>query len=120
MKTEYIYSIISSILVILVIISIIIFILSKVPNQVEFDRQTQLTYDKCCNGNMCSDTYYSEKDNLCHSTFVYNLLTKWYFTIPLVFGVAIVLGLIVRVGSTKENIKRKRKKLKEKLQESKK
>jgi len=66
MKTEYIYSIISSILVILVIISIIIFILSKVPNQVEFDRQTQLTYDKCCNGNMCSDTYYSEKDNLCH------------------------------------------------------
>ena len=26
----------------------------------------QLTYDKCCNGNMCSDTYYSEKDNLCH------------------------------------------------------
>ena len=26
----------------------------------------QLTYDKCCDGNMCSDTYYSEKDNLCH------------------------------------------------------
>ena len=24
------------------------------------------TYDKCCGGNMCSDTYYTPKDNLCH------------------------------------------------------
>jgi len=27
---------------------------------------TDLTWDKCCGGNYCSDTYYSKEDNLCH------------------------------------------------------
>lgn len=28
----------------------------------------QNTYIQCCNGNMCSDTYYTPQDNLCHLT----------------------------------------------------
>jgi hypothetical protein len=27
---------------------------------------TSLTYEKCCNGSFCTDTYYLEEDNLCH------------------------------------------------------
>ena len=27
-----------------------------------------VTYIQCCNGNMCSDTYYTSEDNLCHLT----------------------------------------------------
>ena len=26
----------------------------------------QVTYIQCCGGNVCSDTYYTPEDNLCH------------------------------------------------------
>jgi len=33
------------------------------------------TYDKCCNGNYCTDTYYTPEDNLCHLSLCEN---SWF------------------------------------------
>jgi len=37
---------------------------------------TELTYQNCCNGAFCTDTYYTQEDNLCH----YHLCEQSLFT----------------------------------------
>ena len=34
------------------------------------------TFSKCCNNTPCSDTYYSQEDNLCHLVLCENLYGK--------------------------------------------
>ena len=95
-STESLSGFFFGIIVFAIIIGIFVLIISKIPNQEEWGRQSQLTYDKCCNGNPCTDTYYDEEDGKCHSTFYLPHLTKWYVTIPIVLGVAFILTLIIR------------------------
>jgi len=35
-----------------------------------------LTFEKCCNGTFCTDTYYTPEDNLCHLVLCENLYGK--------------------------------------------
>src|SRR3972149_3401569 len=83
----------AAVLVIFIIISIIVL------NQmgIETNEQQQLTYDKCCGGNQCSDTYYNSETGDCTITspdtnyisFNFNLVT-----LAITFGVAIVLLIV--------------------------
>lgn len=58
MKRETIISIIMGIMVLIVIITVFMLGMTEVSNSI--------TYIQCCNNNVCSDTYYTPKDNLCH------------------------------------------------------
>lgn len=69
-------------------------ILNKMPTQQEYDRQMQLTADHCCYGQYCTDTYYSEDDDKCHSTFFD--LSDWKRQLG-VFSVVVVIAFLVLV-----------------------
>ena len=51
-----------TILITIITLIIIVVIASLSINSIK----EQVTYIQCCGGNVCSDTYYTPKDNLCH------------------------------------------------------
>lgn len=55
-------SLLFTILVSAGVLLIVFLILSLLSNQLT----TSIAYEECCNGSICSDTYYTYKDNLCH------------------------------------------------------
>ena len=40
------------------------------------ESKNNLTFEKCCNGTYCTDTYYTPEDNLCHLVLCENLYGK--------------------------------------------
>ena len=58
MKTQTLISIIATILVFTLVILVGILTLDKI--------EIENAYIQCCNGSVCSDTYYTYEDNLCH------------------------------------------------------
>jgi hypothetical protein len=56
---EVVYAILTGCII---IILVIIALLYPAPKQME----QQNIYIQCCNGQACTDTYYTYKDNLCH------------------------------------------------------
>jgi hypothetical protein len=56
------------IIVFLIVISVGYIVLNSFSYQVI----NQMTYDNCCNGMSCSDTYYTYSDNKCHLTLCEN------------------------------------------------
>lgn len=96
MKLQTWISIILTLAMIIIIILMILIVGQRLTSE-EFQENIQLNYDKCCNGNPCSDTYYSKEDNKCHFVTPYNpFFTQWYITIPIIIGVAIILVLITK------------------------
>lgn len=93
MQKEKLYNIVTTIIVLTIITVTIIIILGNIhiPPKEEFDRLNQLTYDQCCDGKVCTDIYYSEEDNKCHSSFYYPVLYSWKVTVPLILGIATIL-----------------------------
>ena len=65
---EITINILISLMVLILFVAICILTISQLDLQISEESQklTQLTYDKCCDGNPCTDTYYSEEDNKCH------------------------------------------------------
>jgi hypothetical protein len=56
-----------TILIGVMLIVIITLILNMIGNFIKLDyAKMNLTYAKCCNNSICSDTYYTEEDNKCH------------------------------------------------------
>ena len=56
------------IIILVITLSIIIIIGLCMVNKLE----KNLVYLECCDGNPCTDTYYSQEDNLCHLTMCEN------------------------------------------------
>ena len=65
-KSIFIDIIIGAIIIILLVLILVIIGINKMNDAV--------TYIQCCDGNVCSDTYYTSKDNLCHLSLCENSL----------------------------------------------
>jgi len=65
---EILETIFAWIVIISICFGVITLIIVGFIQQREFVKNqfSSVTYDKCCGGVPCSDTYYSEEDNLCH------------------------------------------------------
>ena len=61
MKREIIFIVLITFLMIIIIVGAFYLI--------GLDIQTAIIDFKCCNSSTCSDTYYTQEDNLCHLTF---------------------------------------------------
>src|SRR3990167_9774748 len=46
---------------------------NKTSKDCVYECSLQLTYDKCCEGDVCSDTYYNREDEKCYSTICKSL-----------------------------------------------
>lgn len=72
-------TIIFGLIVFLFLILFCLFFLAIVYSSIESGNKLQesmkinINYLKCCNGQQCSDTYYSELDNMCHLTMCENI-----------------------------------------------
>jgi len=62
-KTTY-FGIVCVLIVITIMLIVGLFILNNLKET--------LVYLECCNGNTCTDTYYTQEDNLCHLTMCEN------------------------------------------------
>jgi len=80
--------------VLTIIITITLVILEYAPSSADM----QQTYDKCCNGSMCSDTYYSQEDKKCHSTFENQVFNFQSFFITLGIGILATFFLTIIVN----------------------
>ena len=58
------------IIILVITLSIIIIIGLCMVNKLE----KNLVYLECCDGNPCTDTYYSQEDNMCHLVLCENSL----------------------------------------------
>jgi hypothetical protein len=76
-------------------IGIVILILIQMGVQIQ--ESNNLTYEKCCGGNVCSDTYYDQKDNKCK--YVFEEQYKLFSEFNLVYlGIAVGTALILAFG----------------------
>lgn len=71
MKTQNQIAVILINLILILTVLVTIFLSPIGPNH-----NIQETYNKCCDGNMCSDTYYLEEDGLCHLSLCEGYLFK--------------------------------------------
>lgn len=104
MDKHTIFSILLGLGVLTIIGLAICSVLSAIPTS---DR-IQLNYDKCCGGNPCTDTYYSEKDGLCHSTFEHTSFYPWNsplktLMVVVILGVALTILLYIKFLTAKAN-----------------
>jgi hypothetical protein len=88
-----------SIVLIAVLIGIGFLILAQMGVQIQ--QSSQVTYEKCCGGSPCSDTYYDEESKSCKNVFdernnyyPYSKFSLLYLLIAV--GVAVVLAVGVR------------------------
>jgi len=66
MKTYILPLILSALLILIGLI------IAKIPYAID-NTKNQNTYEACCEGNPCTDTYYTPEDNLCHLTICENM-----------------------------------------------
>jgi uncharacterized protein YkuJ len=88
-----------SVVMIAVLIGIIALILAQMGIQIQ--QASQITYEKCCGGVPCSDTYYDEETKTCK--LVFEEQQKYYpfahldlISLGIVFGVALLLTLGIK------------------------
>jgi hypothetical protein len=99
MKNEFLINLGISIIMICVLIGITVLILSQMGIQIQ--QSSQITYEKCCGGVPCSDTYYDEESKSCKNVFEernnyypYSKFSLLYLIIA--FGTALILTFAVR------------------------
>jgi hypothetical protein len=99
MKSEFLINIGISIIMICILIGIGVAILSQMGIQIQ--QSSQVTYEKCCGGVPCSDTYYDEETKTCKNVFEernnyypYSKFSLLYLIIA--FGTVFVLLFVVR------------------------
>ena len=77
---------------------------------IDYEKYSQVTYEKCCGGTPCSDTYYNEETGECiigsPDTNVIPLIFSWV-GLGIVFGTAFVLTIIVIIIGNKYEIHNK-------------
>lgn len=89
-----------NIILISVTILILILVITLILNKLGVDvmKSSQITYEKCCGGSPCSDTYYNEETKECIIGHPDTNFIPWQYkglSILILIGVAIVLSLIV-------------------------
>ena len=109
MKTETIQSIFIGIIVITIIIGITVLTLSKMGNYYG-SAEYELTKEKCCGGMDCTDTYYSERDQQCHSSFESFSLSSWISVLAVVIIGSLVLTILFYIVPNYDEYGKKRKK----------
>lgn len=57
-----------SIVVFGLIIAILVYVIASI-DPIEMEENQRITNEKCCGGQYCTDVYYDNHDNKCHSTF---------------------------------------------------
>jgi len=72
-KVELIYSIVFGLFVVGTLFIISIFAFPSFPFKFN-ENTTALTYEKCCGGSFCTDTYYDEETDRCVLTLCTNSL----------------------------------------------
>jgi hypothetical protein len=99
MKNEFLINLGISIIMICVLIGITVLILNQMG--IDIQQSSQITYEKCCGGVPCSDTYYDEETKTCKNVFEerqnyypYSKFSLLYLIIA--FGTALLLTFLVR------------------------
>ena len=94
MNINILMNIVMSVMVGAILIGIIVSILTDMG--IKIKESNQITYDKCCNGSPCSDTYYDTETKTCKNVFderndyyPYSKFSLLYLIIA--FGIALVL-----------------------------
>ena len=97
-----------SIFLMIGVLGIVTFLIFNILVAIPSSDRMQLNYDKCCGGNPCTDTYYSEKDGLCHSTFEHTSFYPWNsplktLMVVVILGVALTILLYIKFLTAKAN-----------------
>lgn len=98
MNKEFLINLGMSIIMICILIGIVVLILHSMGIQI--NQSSQVTYEKCCGGVPCSDTYYDEETKTCKNVFEernnyypYSKFSLLYLIIAMGTGLVLAFGV---------------------------